>query len=206
MVLSICYRWDIWMCLCGSLFYIHFVSIAVMIFSCFCSVVSYSYLSLMFQLHFFQEKVFEQIFLITRSVECFMINVTFVLCEPICRLRACHSLLDSLHKFPLRVSLVTVNKNPVFLTEIFIFWAVTCTAWKVYIFGDFLVCIFPHSDWIRGDTSYLYVFSPNAGKYGPEKTPNTNNFHAVTWTADIRGVRGVFRTQSSIYNGAICEK
>ena len=99
-----------------------------------------------------------------------------------------------------------MNKNPVFLTEIFIFWAVTCTAWKVSIFGVFLVCIFPHSDWIRWDTSYLYVFSPNAGKYRPEKTPNTNNFHAATWTADIRGVRSVFRTQSNIYNGAICEK
>ena len=25
----------------------------------------------------------------------------------------------------------------------------------------FLVCIFPHSDWIRRDTSYFSVFSPN---------------------------------------------
>ena len=28
----------------------------------------------------------------------------------------------------------------------------------------FLVLIFPHSDWIRRDASYLSVFSPNAGK------------------------------------------
>ena len=35
----------------------------------------------------------------------------------------------------------------------------------------FLVRIFPHSDWIRRDTKYLSVFNPNAGKYGPEKTP-----------------------------------
>ena len=28
----------------------------------------------------------------------------------------------------------------------------------------FLVRIFPHSDWIRRDASYLSVFSPNAGK------------------------------------------
>ena len=34
----------------------------------------------------------------------------------------------------------------------------------------FLVCIFPHLDWIRRDTPYLSVFSPNAGKYVPEKT------------------------------------
>ena len=43
------------------------------------------------------------------------------------------------------------------------------TAWKVSVFGIFLVCISPHSDWIRRDTSYLSIFSPNAGKYGPEK-------------------------------------
>ena len=43
----------------------------------------------------------------------------------------------------------------------------TYTAWKVFVFGAFLVRIFPHSDWIRRD-KYLSVFSPNAGKYGPE--------------------------------------
>ena len=42
----------------------------------------------------------------------------------------------------------------------------------------FLVCIFPHSHWIRRDT-YLSVFSPNAGKYGPEITQYLNTFHAV---------------------------
>ena len=43
----------------------------------------------------------------------------------------------------------------------------------------FLVCIFPHSDWIWRGTEYLSVFSPNAGKYGPEKTPYLDTFHAV---------------------------
>ena len=63
------------------------------------------------------------------------------------------------------------------------------TAWKVDILRDILtdlkhcvknvrIWIFfwsvfsPHSDWIRRDTEYteyLSVFSPNAGKYGPEK-------------------------------------
>ena len=42
----------------------------------------------------------------------------------------------------------------------------------------FLVRIFPHSDWIRRDTSYLSVFSPNAGKYGPEITPYLDTFGA----------------------------
>ena len=43
----------------------------------------------------------------------------------------------------------------------------------------FLVCIFPHPDWIRRDTEYLSVFSPNVGKYGREKTPYLDTFHAV---------------------------
>ena len=43
------------------------------------------------------------------------------------------------------------------------------TAWKVSIFGIFLLRIFSHSDWIRRDTDYLSVFSPNAEKCGPEK-------------------------------------
>ena len=32
---------------------------------------------------------------------------------------------------------------------------------------------------IRRDTPYLTVFSPNAGKYGPEKTPYLDIFRAV---------------------------
>ena len=43
------------------------------------------------------------------------------------------------------------------------------TAWKVSVFRVFLVCIFPYLDWIRRDTPYLSVFSPDAGKYGPQK-------------------------------------
>ena len=43
------------------------------------------------------------------------------------------------------------------------------TAWKVSVFGVFLDRIFPHSDWIRRDTEYLFIFSLNAGKYQPEK-------------------------------------
>ena len=43
----------------------------------------------------------------------------------------------------------------------------------------FLGRIFPHLDWIRRNTSYLSVFSPNAGKDGPEKAPYLDTFHAV---------------------------
>ena len=42
-----------------------------------------------------------------------------------------------------------------------------------------LVRIFPHSDWIPRNTSYLSVLSRNAGKYGPEKTPYLDTYHAV---------------------------
>ena len=35
------------------------------------------------------------------------------------------------------------------------------------------------------DTKYLSVFSPNAGKYGPEKTPYLDIFHAVNPNAFI---------------------
>ena len=43
----------------------------------------------------------------------------------------------------------------------------------------FLVCIFSHSDWILRDAEYISVFSPNTGKYGPEKTSYLDTFHAV---------------------------
>ena len=32
---------------------------------------------------------------------------------------------------------------------------------------------------VKSDTSYLSVFSPNAGRYGPEKTPYLDTFHTV---------------------------
>ena len=50
---------------------------------------------------------------------------------------------------------------------------------SVQIRSFFLFRIFPHSGWIRRYTLYLSVFSPNAGKYGPEKTPYLSTFHAV---------------------------
>ena len=38
---------------------------------------------------------------------------------------------------------------------------------------------FPAFGLNRRDTSHLSVFSPNAGKYGQEKTPYLDTFHAV---------------------------
>ena len=40
---------------------------------------------------------------------------------------------------------------------------------KMSVFGFFMVRILPNSYWIRKDTPYLSVFSPNARKFGPEK-------------------------------------
>ena len=33
------------------------------------------------------------------------------------------------------------------------------TAWEVSVFGVLLVCIFPHSDWIRRDNQYISPYS-----------------------------------------------
>ena len=45
----------------------------------------------------------------------------------------------------------------------------TNTVWKVSVLGVFLIRTFPHSDWIRRNTQFLSIFSPDAGKYRPEK-------------------------------------
>ena len=47
--------------------------------------------------------------------------------------------------------------------------AISITTWKFSVFGVFLAHIFPHLNWIRSVTPYLFVFSPNMGKDGPEK-------------------------------------
>ena len=72
------------------------------------------------------------------------------------------------------------------------------TAWKVSKYGVFLVRIFPHSDWIRGFTSYLFVFSANAGKCGAEKTPYLDTFHAVI----LDGTYWIFRISDIQINGS----
>ena len=50
---------------------------------------------------------------------------------------------------------------------------------SVQIRSFFLVCIFPHLDWIRRDTEYLSVVSLNARKYRPKKTLYLDTFHTV---------------------------
>ena len=84
-------------------------------------------------------------------------------------------LLFSFSYFEIRPFLLLLTSfsipNPIFLIQILpekcpnteFFWSI----------------FFLHSDWIRRDAEYLSVFSPSAGKYGPEKTPYLDNFHAV---------------------------
>ena len=62
-------------------------------------------------------------------------------------------------------------------------WLPTFTVWKVSNYGVFSGPYFP-------------VFSPNAGKYGPEKTPYLDTFHVVfyqlqnLWFSDVfRGIK-----------------
>ena len=50
----------------------------------------------------------------------------------------------------------------------------------------FLVRIFPLSDWIRTDTPYLSVFSPNAAKCGPEKNSVFGQFSRSEYSYNFR--------------------
>ena len=52
----------------------------------------------------------------------------------------------------------------------------TFTAWKVAVFGVFLVHIFPHLDWIQRDTEWKVS---KCGKIRTRKNPNMDTFHAV---------------------------
>ena len=53
------------------------------------------------------------------------------------------------------------------------------TAWKVSVFGVFLVRIFPHSDWIRKNTPYSLCIQSKCGKMQTRKILNMGTFHAV---------------------------
>ena len=66
----------------------------------------------------------------------------------------------SFNIFPLNVDFVLFLESGT-VNDIF-------AAWKKVVFGVILFRIFPHSDWMRNDTPYLYVFSPNGGKCRPE--------------------------------------
>ena len=62
----------------------------------------------------------------------------------------------------------------------------THTAWRVSIFGVILVRIFPHLDWIRRDTPYFSVFSPNAGNAGQNNSEYRHYLYSVTTSRPSR--------------------
>ena len=62
---------------------------------------------------------------------------------------------------------MSVKKNIVKATTIWLSSAVTLTAWKVTKYGVFSGPYFP-------------IFSPNAGKCGPEQTPHLDTFHTAS--------------------------
>ena len=57
-------------------------------------------------------------------------------------------------------------------------FSVLITAWKMCKHGVFSGPYFPAFG-LGLNTEYLSVFSANAGKYRPEKTPYLGTFHAV---------------------------
>ena len=66
-----------------------------------------------------------------------------------------------------------------FYLHIFIYLWFSTLCEKCPKYGVLSGPYFPHSDWMRRDTKYLSVFSPNARKYGPKKTPYLDTFHKV---------------------------
>ena len=70
------------------------------------------------------------------------------------------------------------------------------------VFGVFVVHIFPHSDWIWRGTSYLSVFSTNAGQYGPGKLRIRTIFTQciVRLLINVWNIHGWYITIVTAYN------
>ena len=80
-------------------------------------------------------------------------------------------------------------------TSMLYFGFVPSTAWRVSVFGVFLIRTFPHSEIY----SVNHSFSPNEGKCRPRKTPNVDTFYAVqfetmdfVWKKKVNGKRLMF--------------
>ena len=85
--------------------------------------------------------------------------------------------------------------------ELSIFFCMEFTMRKVSVFEVFLIRIFLHLDWILWDTEYLSAFSPNAGKYEPEKLRIRTLF--TPWLHEISIIR---HTTNDYRSFAICVK
>ena len=69
---------------------------------------------------------------------------------------------------------VAIGDYSLFTAKIYI-------SWKVSVIGVTRGRIFPHSEWIRRDTEYLSVFSPNAGKWRPEHFLRSDIVAFIWW-------------------------
>ena len=68
-------------------------------------------------------------------------------------------------------------------------------AHKVSIFGVFLVCIFPHSDWSRRDTPYLDKGTKFTFKSSCEKVSTfKNRFLRISFHCKVLGITAVLYT------------
>ena len=71
------------------------------------------------------------------------------------------------------------------------------------VFGVFLFRIFPHSDWIRRDTPYLFVFSINMRKYGPEKLWIRTFFRQWVFFVTVLIIQSNLSVADILYNGRL---
>ena len=101
----------------------------------------------------------------------------FVICVEVIIYLLLHNLYD--WKFDLKMITYNCWKACSFVEQLYprsCFMKVLRVSNTMKIWNVFLVRMFPYSDWIRRGTEYLSVISPNAGKYGPEKTPYLATF------------------------------
>ena len=82
-----------------------------------------------------------------------------------------------------KIRVASIGRFMVFTLKWLFYWKNVSSQWlllcdslissydcrKMSVFGFFMARILPNSYWIRKDTPYLSVFSPNARKFGPEK-------------------------------------
>ena len=100
------------------------------------------------------------------------------------------SFFVSLELFKIWWAWLLLTWNMVFSLNDVLLELMLVTLWKKFVFGVFLVRIFRLLDRMR-DTLYLSLLSPNSGKYGPEKNPNTDTYthwvvsFKLVWTASM---------------------
>ena len=97
--------------------------------------------------------------------------------------------------------------NPFHAIVLFLYDCVKSVQIRAFFCSVFSrIRIFPHSDWIRRDTEYLSVFSPNVGKYRSKKTSYFDTFHAMypLQTSENQNIPEFFRRyrkRSMAWNG-----